>query len=279
MFDQAAAATPALMWRLDPVLARLTPGMVWEEEGRVVGNVTLLTTKIPARYLVANVAVHPDFRRRGIARLLMLAVEEDVRRRGGREILLQVERQNGAARGLYESLGYTTLGSITTWKLGDSRARDFARDEQTAVRELPDRLWREAYALDAAALNPDLQWPEPLATDAYRRSFWQKLAALGGGRRSETWATFDGAERLSGLAGIESEWGRAHQLRVRVHPLWQGRLERPLLGKLVRRVQMLPQRRVLLLHNADDETMNELAPAAHFRVQRTLTHMRHDLGG
>src|SRR3989304_5116538 len=47
-------------------------GYVWEENGRIVGNTSL----VPFRhnrtrlYLIANVAVHPDYRRRGIARAL-----------------------------------------------------------------------------------------------------------------------------------------------------------------------------------------------------------------
>ncbi len=282
MFDQAAAtAQPALMWRLDPVLARLTPGFVWVEDGRIVGNVTLLTTRSPRRFLVANVAVHPDFRRRGIARMLMEAVGEDVRRRGGQEILLQVEYDNDPARVLYETMGYGTLGIMTTWKLSDSRIKDFARHEALAdlpelppVRELPGRRWEEAYALDALALRADLNWPEQLERDAYKRSLTQRLLNFAGGRKVESWATMDDRDRLCGLASIHSEWGRAHQLSVRVHPDWQGTLERPLLQKVLRRTETLPRRRVILVHNAADEVMNQLAREAQFVRQRTLTHMR-----
>ena len=47
-------------------------GFVWTEDGRIVGNVTL-TREDQARpiWIVSNVAVHPSYRRRGIARALM----------------------------------------------------------------------------------------------------------------------------------------------------------------------------------------------------------------
>ena len=47
-------------------------GYVWEEDKRLVGNLTLIPFNVHGRryYLIANVAVHPEFRRLGIARKL-----------------------------------------------------------------------------------------------------------------------------------------------------------------------------------------------------------------
>src|SRR5712691_9364317 len=44
-------------------------GYVWECDGRIVGNATLgLSDSQTGIWLLSNVAVHPSFRRRGIAR-------------------------------------------------------------------------------------------------------------------------------------------------------------------------------------------------------------------
>src|SRR5690349_9944623 len=42
-------------------------GFVWEENGRIIGNTSLVPFRHHAQkiYLIANVAVHPDHRRRG----------------------------------------------------------------------------------------------------------------------------------------------------------------------------------------------------------------------
>jgi hypothetical protein len=96
-------------------------------------------------------------------------------------------------------------------------------------------------------------------------------------RLFETWAAAEVNDRLAGLATISSQWGRSHLLTLRVHPDAAGRLERPLLAKLVRRLQYLPRRNVRIDHPDDDIVTNALLTEANFTVQRTLTHMRLDL--
>ena len=71
--------------------------------------------------------------------------------------------------------------------------------------------------------------------------------------------------------------GRSHLLTLRVHPDTAGRLERPLLAKLVRRLQYLPRRNVRIDHPDNDSVAGALLSEANFTVQRTLTHMRLDL--
>ena len=166
---------PSFLWRLSPAASKLAQGFVWEDHGRIVGNVTVLDTSTPGRYLVVNVAVHPDYRRQGIARRLMAQVHEMVRARQGRQILLQVVKNNTAAIGLYNSLNYETIGSMTNWYAPVSRLRRLAPNENgatPAIRELKKREWRAAYQLDRQSLHPDLNWPELLAPDAYKSTLW-----------------------------------------------------------------------------------------------------------
>lgn len=270
-----------VIYRLSPATTRLTNGFVWQADGRIVGNVTLLTSKIWDRYLVANVAVHPTYRRRGIARAMMGAAASAVRTRGGRVILLQVVKDNTSAIDLYQSLGYVSLGHMTSWSAPVSRLRHVAPavgDERVPpILALPGHRWREAYELDVAALPPDLNWPEPLRPDAYRRTLWQRFGDFMSGRQAESWITADERGRLSGLASIASQWGHSHHVALRVRPDWAGRLERPLLAKVVRRLHYLPRGNVRIDHPDGDETMNQLLKEANFNVQRTLTHMRLDL--
>jgi ribosomal protein S18 acetylase RimI-like enzyme len=263
--------------RFNPAAARLANGFVWQADGRLVGNATLLTTKLWDRFLVANVAVHPSYRRRGIARGLMQAVTASVRSRGGRVILLQVVKGNQPAIDLYRSLGYESIGNMTTWHATASRVRQIpAGDEALTIEPLAGSAWREAFALDTSCVPADLNWPEPLRPDAYRRGWRQRAVDFMNGRQQETWVTVEEGH-ITGLAGLSGEWGHSHVLTLRVGPAWSGQLERPLLAKLFRRLHYLPRRAVRIDHPENDTLTAQLLTEANMTAQRTLTHMRLEL--
>jgi GNAT superfamily N-acetyltransferase len=92
-------------------------GYVWEEDGKIVGNVSLIPFIMHANryYLIANVAVHPDYRRHGIARKLTLQAVDHARRRGAPRAWLHVRENNEAAIQLYQSLGFQEQARRTTW--------------------------------------------------------------------------------------------------------------------------------------------------------------------
>jgi len=59
---------------------------------------------------VHNLAVHPECRRRGIGRSLLMAVIEDAKCGALKRITLEVRKSNEAAQKLYRSLGFATRG-------------------------------------------------------------------------------------------------------------------------------------------------------------------------
>ena len=57
-----------------------------------------------------NIAVHPDFRRKGIAEALVAGLEEQLRQRGSKALTLEVRASNEPAIALYEKLGFIQAG-------------------------------------------------------------------------------------------------------------------------------------------------------------------------
>lgn len=59
---------------------------------------------------IANLAVDPDVRGRGVGSALLDAALEEARRQGAAQVFLEVRSSNLRARQLYESRGFTEVG-------------------------------------------------------------------------------------------------------------------------------------------------------------------------
>ncbi len=57
-----------------------------------------------------NVAVHPDYRRRGIARELVTGLADALKEKGVKSLALEVRVSNAPAIALYEQLGFQQAG-------------------------------------------------------------------------------------------------------------------------------------------------------------------------
>jgi ribosomal-protein-alanine N-acetyltransferase len=75
---------------------------------RTVGYI--LFWLLPEAIDIHNIAVHLEYRRRGIARALLGAVIDEARRRSFTRVMLEVRRSNTPAQTLYRRLGFATTG-------------------------------------------------------------------------------------------------------------------------------------------------------------------------
>lgn len=82
--------------------------LVARRNGRVAGYVGIWIILDEGH--VTNLAVHPDFRRRGIGERLMEAIMSCAKSRGAKRITLEVRVSNLGAQELYEKLGFVSVG-------------------------------------------------------------------------------------------------------------------------------------------------------------------------
>ena len=85
--------------------------LLWRDDPEAAPLVGYLCRWIVAEELqILNVATRPDWRRRGIGRMLVQAVLEEAVERRVAHVTLEVRRHNAPAIALYERLGFRRVG-------------------------------------------------------------------------------------------------------------------------------------------------------------------------
>lgn len=95
----------------NPLSYAFTTKVIHPLEGkglRIIGYVIFWLVADEAHIL--NIAVHPGFRRRGIAKALLRFTLELLLKKGGKGVFLEVRRSNLAARRLYKGFGFKEIG-------------------------------------------------------------------------------------------------------------------------------------------------------------------------
>lgn len=165
------------LWPLMVAAAALSPsmrdvfrGFVWEEGGQMVGSANVLRQGASDRWYIGNVAVLPDYRRRGIARRLVEACMALARERGAKTIMLDVVAGNVPAVSLYERLGFEQFSGLAYLTL--------AAEHDLPPHALPEPVrlevgsifdWRPRYALAERITPPHVRQYAPVEEAAFRR--------------------------------------------------------------------------------------------------------------
>ncbi len=267
-----------LIGGLNRVVKGIADGFVWIEDGHLIGNVSLFRADAtPPVWIVANVAVHPDYRRRGIARNLMRLSLDRLRAYGAHWAELQVRHVNVDAIALYRGMGFQTRRAWTTWR----------RPARAPLVALPDVVfpierargddWRAIYDLARLTRANGLGWQRPLTEKTFKKPHvWQRLS--GSSRmhyllRASQGAA-DGALVIDGRAGR-----RVDRLTLMVHPRRRGEIEEALLTFALQKLSTLhaTRRTVVIEHPHDDDDGAEALAALQFTRLHTLTQMCLDL--
>ena len=248
-------------------------GFVWVESGRVVGTVsTQRATRQSTTWLIANVAVHPDERRRGIALALMRATLDLIRSHGGGEAILQVDDDNLGAVALYQGLGFARVATRTTWMRAAHAAPPPHQPSAYDIRLRAPKEWGAQLALASLVRPEGLAWNHPLRAQNFQPSLAKWLDLFFSGRTEEHWVA-EAQRRLLGSLTVRTQGADGDEMTLLVHPSVQGQLERPMLTRGLRRLGRRPWP-ARLEHAADDTHAASALRDLGFQARRTLRWMR-----
>jgi len=193
-------------------------GFVWEDSGRIVGNVSLIPFNRRGKrvILIANVAVHPDYRRRGIARSLTQRALLTARERSSHEIWLHVRDDNPGAISLYEQLGWREKARRTTWRIAPGQLVEPAAP-QVRIYNHPAQDWARESEWFERTYPQAIRWYYPLFWDSFRPGIWNSFQRFFGDLTLHQWSAYQGGH-LSGALVAQVSPGRAENLWAAISP-------------------------------------------------------------
>ncbi len=269
-----------LLLGVNELVAGISLGYVWIADGKLVGNVSVYPADVPTQlgktWIIANVATHPDYRGRGIARRLMLASMDAISARGHRAIL-QVDYNNQVAQGLYERLGFAYERAWTHWRRSSALRVPPPLATSFRINRRRDDEWKAEYELAVQVRPRDrggVGWQRPLHEGLFRPSWLKALNnALSFRSLERLVVRSEDEHQLCASLWVESAFAAsATQLTLMVAPDYMGIYDEALLNSAVRRFGMRSP--LLIEHPADDDLVKPLLLRYGFHPQRTHVHMR-----
>ncbi len=274
----------SLLPGLNDLTHGINMGYVWVEDSRLVGNVSIYPTSRPYRntWIIANVGVHPDYQRRGIATHLMRASLDTIRARGGEQAILQVDSDNEAAGQLYERLGFVVERAWILWRRGGSlRIPPPITEQPVHITHRRHGEWQAEYAL-AQQVRPAEQggigWQRPLDISLFRKPLTKQIGDWLNMRAEERLVIRSDDERRL-LASLWIESGlmtTSTQLTLMVAPEFRGVYDDVLVNTAVRRFSSR-NTALSIEHPADETRTSDVLRSYQFRPQREVIHMRWDV--
>jgi ribosomal protein S18 acetylase RimI-like enzyme len=245
-------------------------GYVWEQDGHIVGNASLIPFKDRGKriYLIANVATHPDYRRHGIGRALTERVMKQAREKRASAIWLHVRDDNPGAIKLYQDLGFQEVARRTTWQAAPNRHSSYP-DTDIKIVSRQARFWSLQQEWLRRLYPDSLTWYHSWNLTALRPGFWNWVYLLFVDFNIKQWAAVRNDELLATLTWVP-QGGRSESLYAATGIGSDPEALITLLAHALRTIIYSP--RLTLDYPAGE--MTEAISEAGFKPQRTLLWMR-----
>lgn len=256
--------------RLAEAAATPHTGFVWEQDGKVVGNASLIPFSYQGQriYLIANIATHPEYRQRGIGRALTEHALQYARQRKANAVWLHVRDDNPGAIRIYARLGFVEQDRRTTWS-NTPQAEAGPLKSEYRITERPAQAWPQQKAWLQRLYPDDEAWYRRFDWDTLRPGLWNWLKHLFMDYEVRQWAVQKAGQLQAVVAW--APW------RSGSDPLWLApapQADPAALAFLLHRVRRNLYHRSVLSVELPAGQYDESLRAAGFHPLRTLLWMR-----
>ena len=196
-----------------PVLRDAMRGFIAEEDGKPVGLMNHMRHNKEPEWFLANAAVLPSHRRKGIGKQLLAAIQDDLRSRKARTARLDIIDQNVPSLELCKSMGFEVYSSLVVL--------DIEADKHVPAPTLPDGWsmlprsrfdWRTQFELAKRITPENVARYEPAEERRFRTPITRPLLGVffermeGGTLKRFTLHAPDGK-----IAGTSGYWCRVNE--------------------------------------------------------------------
>lgn len=238
----------SVLSRLSKNFQHVFDGFVCEDNGRMVSMVNVQKAGFDIkRWTIGNVATHPDYQRRGLARQLVTRALEHARSLGAEVITLDVRAAALPAYNLYRSLDFVHYDSLTALKLEIIPSLEVLPwPPGYTLRAMKLGEWQPRYALAKRETPQAVQDFLSVSEADFRVLPIEYLTSLLAQNlqqmKIQRWGVERSGELVAGMSLVAQKKSKVHhELSMRIHPAHRQALAEPLLTLALNALQAYPK--------------------------------------
>lgn len=197
-------------------------GFLWEEGGEPQGVANFQREGTTDVWNIVNVAVLPEYRRKGIGRRLAQASIDSIRERGGKTILLDVIAGNVPACRMYEEMGFEYQVGTTTFSYEREKPPPDPGLKNGYVLQTGFDDWSSQFDFERRITPETIQRHAPITEDQFHgivNTIMEAVWRLSGTRREKIAVSTDaGAIAGVGRSSARRRGGGVSGIYLRVDP-------------------------------------------------------------
>lgn len=237
----------SILSRLSTNFQHVFDGFVYEAQGQIVSMVNVQKAGFDIkRWIIGNVATHPDYQRRGLARKLVTRAIEHARTYGAEVVMLDVRTTAQPAYSLYRSLGFIHYDSATSLKLDNP--------PQILPKPMPGYIlrtmklgeWQARYQLALSETPQAVQDFLPVSEANFRVLPFEYVTGFLAQKiqraKIQRWAVEKDGQVVAVMTLVSQKNTKIHhELSMRIHPDHRAMLAEPLLTQALAALQDYPK--------------------------------------